>query len=171
MAEKPVIELKAIQVSQFASQETNCYSASLFVDGQRWGTVGNDGHGGADHFHGVDGRNYGHLAILNERIAATFPKVDLGEGLGEVDADLELVCSEIVTTFLITKDFKRAIGSYLLFTRTDKPGLFQVPLKQKGKTFAHQVVADAVRVDKPGFVSLNALPFDEALAIYRANAK
>ncbi len=71
MSDKPLIELKSIQVSQFASQETNCYTASLFVDGARWGTVGNEGRGGSDHFHGVDGRNYGHLDILNKRIAAT----------------------------------------------------------------------------------------------------
>lgn len=171
MSDKPEIELKSIQVSQFASQETNCYTASLFVDGQRWGTVGNDGRGGADHFHGVDGRNYGHIEILNKRIAATYPKVDLGEGLGEIDADLESVCSDLVTTHLLSKDLKRALSSKLLFTRTDKPGVFQIPLKQKGKTFSHQAVADAARADKPGFVSLNALPFDEALAIYRREAK
>lgn len=171
MTDKPVIELKSIQVSQIASEETTCFTASLFVDGQRWGTVSNDGRGGADRFHGIDGRNYGHLDILNKRIAATYPKVDLGEGLGEVDANLEGVCSDLVTTFLLSKDLKRALSSKLLFTRSDKEGVFQIPLKQKGRTYTHEVAAEAVRVDKPGFVSLNALPFEEALAIYRANAK
>lgn len=168
---KPEITLKAIQYSEFGSQETYSYQASLFVDNVRWGTVGNHGIGGADYFHGVDGRNHAHLEILNKRIAATYPKVDLGQGLGEVDANLELVCGEIIVTYLLSKELRRALSKRLLFTRSDKDGVFQIPLTQKGKTFTHEAAAEAVKVGKPGFVSLNALPFAEALAIYRAKAK
>ena len=42
------IELKNIKLAQFASQETNCYQASIYVDGKKSGTVRNDGQGGAD---------------------------------------------------------------------------------------------------------------------------
>ena len=170
MTDKPRIELKAIQFSEFASRETHCFTASLFVDGRRWGTVSNDGCGGADNFHGVDGRTYAHINILNERIAATYPKVDLGEGLGTVSASLELICADLVTTFLLSKDLKRALSKNLLFTRSDKAGVFQIPLTQKGRPYSHDAVARAVQADKPGFVSLNALPFEEALAIYRTAA-
>lgn len=40
------IELKNIKYSQFASHETNCYQASIYVDGRKAGAVDNDGHGG-----------------------------------------------------------------------------------------------------------------------------
>lgn len=171
MTDKPVIELKNIQYSAFASRGTTAYSASLFVDGEKWGSVSNSGNGGADRFDGVDGRNYGHLDILNKRIASTFPKADLGEGLGEVTPTLETVCRDLVMVHLITKDLKRALNSHLLFTRSDKESLFTIPLKQKGHKYPHEEVAKAVSVDKPGFVSLNALPFEEALAIYRKAGK
>ena len=46
------IELKAIQYSAFASEETSCYQANLYVDGKKIGTVSNAGHGGCDDFHG-----------------------------------------------------------------------------------------------------------------------
>ena len=97
-------------------------------------------------------------------------EVDLGEGLGTVSASLELICADLVTTFLLSKDLKRALSKNLLFTRSDKAGVFQIPLTQKGRPYSHEAVARAVQADKPGFVSLNALPFEEALAIYRTAA-
>jgi hypothetical protein len=46
------LQLKAIQYSEFASQETNCYAANLYLDGKKVASVGNAGHGGGDFFHG-----------------------------------------------------------------------------------------------------------------------
>lgn len=46
------ITLKAIKHSKFASQETDCYTANLYVDGTKIGTVSNAGHGGCDEFWG-----------------------------------------------------------------------------------------------------------------------
>jgi uncharacterized protein YcbK (DUF882 family) len=37
------IELKKISVNQRLSEETNCYSADLYVDGVKWGEVCNRG--------------------------------------------------------------------------------------------------------------------------------
>ena len=44
------IRLKNIQTNKDLSQETFCYSASLYFDGVKVGRVSNDGHGGPDHF-------------------------------------------------------------------------------------------------------------------------
>lgn len=171
MSDKPKIELKTIKYAAFASQETSCYSATLFVDGEKWGTVGNDGHGGADYFHGVAGRNYGHLAILNKRIAETYPKVELGQDLGEIDPTLETVCGDLLITHLAAKDLARAFKTKLVYTRSDQDGVWETPLKQNGRLFTHEVVAAGLRPRVPDLVSLNALPFEEALTIYRAKAK
>jgi hypothetical protein len=69
MTTKPNIELKNIRVLTSMSQETHCYEATLWVDGERWGTVGNAGHGGCDDVHLEKGRD---LQALEARIKATF---------------------------------------------------------------------------------------------------
>ena len=42
------IELKNIKYAAFASEETNCYKATLYVDGKRFAYLSNDGHGACD---------------------------------------------------------------------------------------------------------------------------
>jgi len=45
------IELKNVKHALFASQETECFEASIYIDGKRVGTVSNDGHGGCNDYH------------------------------------------------------------------------------------------------------------------------
>lgn len=42
------IELKNVKYAAFASQETNCFSATIYIDGHKRGTVENNGHGGCN---------------------------------------------------------------------------------------------------------------------------
>ena len=42
------IELKNIYYAEFASFETSCYKATIYIDGKKVGTVNNDGQGGTD---------------------------------------------------------------------------------------------------------------------------
>jgi hypothetical protein len=44
------IELKNVKHSEFASQETDCFQASVYIDGKKAGTVQNDGHGGCNYY-------------------------------------------------------------------------------------------------------------------------
>lgn len=45
------ITLKNIKVAKFMSQETLCYSATVYVDGKKAGHSENDGHGGCSSVH------------------------------------------------------------------------------------------------------------------------
>jgi len=40
------IQIKNLKIANFASDDTLCFQASLYLDGKRAGTVSNDGHGG-----------------------------------------------------------------------------------------------------------------------------
>lgn len=42
------ISLKNVKHAEFMSHETECFQASVYIDGERAGTVSNDGHGGAN---------------------------------------------------------------------------------------------------------------------------
>lgn len=45
------IELKNIKYASFASHETDCFSATVYIDGKKAGTVENDGQGGSNNYH------------------------------------------------------------------------------------------------------------------------
>lgn len=157
----PNIELRNIKRLEYASQETHCYEASLYVDGQKWGVVGNEGHGGCDWFHPATGRTYADIRALDERIKATMPPIQF-EG-GSLDPDLELICGELVNAWLRDRDFAKAMKGKVLFTHPDKEGVWQVPVR-KTSTFA--ATLEAMRSKFPHYTYLSDLPVDQAKAIY-----
>lgn len=52
---EPVLELRNVKYAEFASEETACYQATLYVDGRKFCEVSNDGHGGCDDYFPVKG--------------------------------------------------------------------------------------------------------------------
>ena len=40
------LELKAVKHSEWASQETNCYQATIYLEGKPFASVQNEGFGG-----------------------------------------------------------------------------------------------------------------------------
>jgi hypothetical protein len=159
----PKIELRNIKHTAWASEETHCYQASLYVDGTKWGLVGNDGHGGADFFYGADGKTWSDIAKLNERIASTVPPYEY-EGRS-LPYDLEMLCSERVSAWLMQRDFDRAMKSKVLFTKPDTAGVWQVPIKKPQTMW---MVLDSMKAKFPEYTYLADLPRSEALALYSA---
>lgn len=169
---KPVIELKNIKVAAFASEETHCYDATLYVDGEKWGFVSNQGHGGPDMFHGLNGRGHADIAALDARIAATFPKADVsylyGDGQKhEMDESLETVCGELVNAHLMAKELRRTLSRKALFTKPGEGGFYEIPLKGRSP----EAMAMAIAAKWSGAKVLNAMPFDEALALFRGEGR
>jgi hypothetical protein len=162
-----MIELKNIKHSEFASEETHCYEATLYVDGVRWGVVGNQGTGGPDHFHGVAGRNYGDLPALDERIAAAYPRITFGDDHEGISASLETVCGDLVNQFLRNRALTRMYGAtktkvlYFKEPPVDGSPLYEVAMK------AHPLEAWLKHLagKYPDAVVINTLPKQEALAM------
>lgn len=103
--EKPIIELKNIKHFAAMSQETYCYTATLYVDGKKFGTVGNEGHGGCDTVHPVSG-GFQAAKELEERIKATYPREESEYIEGGLEPSLEGICCDLVSEFLEKKLFK-----------------------------------------------------------------
>lgn len=168
--EKPTIELRKISTNQRLSEETHCYTADLYVDGVKWGEVGNRGHGGADHFYGVNGRNYNDIRDLNERIKATYPKEEFrsGDETITIDMDLEILCAELVNAHLRVKTYKRLAAKNILFFKAGRPpegqtaDLYTIALK--GRDAA--ALAASLKAKQPEAFILNTLPEAEAIAAY-----
>ena len=172
LTKAPRIELKNIKHTAWASEETHCYQATLYVNGEKWGQVSNDGHGGCDRFYGENGKGYADIEKLNVLIGKTYKPYTFGDGNDEVilgtaprsiDQDLEMVCGDLVNQWLRGKEFTKAMKSKVLFTHPDKDGVWQVPVRRPQTLW---MVLDSMKAKYPHYTYLADLPVDEAKAIY-----
>lgn len=159
------IELKNIKHMASLSEETNCYSATVYLDGKPVCDVSNHGHGGCDMQHWRD-------RAAEATITAYFkslPERDTGMELhGKpfmVQPDLEGWCGDQVTRFLISRDIKRSLKRKVIVVGPDgkeygwnlKPDTLNIEtnFRDKGRmTGAAYILSKS----EPGSVILNTLP-------------
>jgi hypothetical protein len=164
LTKAPHIALSNIKRVAHFSEETHCYTAVLYVDGERWGTVSNRGHGGPDDFHGEGGRGYADIETLNTLIGETYKPYE-AYGI-TLEQNLEMVCGDLVNQWLRDKEFTRAMKAKVLFTKPDVAGIWELAVK---KPHTHATMLDGMKAKYPTYTYLSDLPIDEAKAIYFAN--
>lgn len=159
------IELKNIKYAEFASHETSCYEATIYIDGKKVGTVENDGHGGTDMVHPWA------VAQQIDAYAATLPKIvcsfedpDTGKP-AEMAQNHETIFGDILADWLRAKDLKRMMAKRVLFVKED--GLIY-----QTKTMAAPALRQYLNEPKlkdlyKGKTILNLLPFEQAMTIYK----
>ena len=159
------IELKNIKHAQFASHETNCYQASIYVNGKKAGTVDNEGYGGCDNIH-WDDRIFGKTV---EDWAEAQPKVQTE--YGEMTYSLELLFGQLVDEWLLTKELTRNLKKGLLVRDSDtKEGSWRIFTGALSQTIPQAMLGSLIRTGKvkPDAVCLNTLPVSEALKLWGA---
>ena len=67
------IEVKSIKTVQWASEETTCYQAIIWIDGKKAIHASNEGHGGPDHFDFCAGYGWDDLKRINAWLAENEP--------------------------------------------------------------------------------------------------
>lgn len=155
------IELKNVKYAEFASQETHCFEASIYIDGKRAGTVNNDGRGGS---------NFYHPPKMEEAInayAATLPatKWKLDDKELEIKQDADTVIGDLLVAYLYGRDLKRALSNRIIFVNKDG-------ILKETKTFTKdRLAAILLTPDLPKRLGsdtiLNFMPFSLALQTYR----
>ena len=123
------LELKNIKHTAWASEETHCYQASLYVDGKPVAIVSNDGHGGCD-------RDYAHPKFKGDYRATmkavhayfkTLPKTDPCEWMPDgMEQQLEYWCADQVNEFLVSRELKNKMKKQVLFQKIDQAGIFGI---------------------------------------------
>jgi len=206
MKTKPLIELKNLKVAEFASEETTCYEATVWVDGKRFCIASNQGHGGPDSYDPIGprggfktGGQAGNAAAkLDDEIRKValrhnpnavrnyedVPKTEstpweedddkrhaeqdreMAEDVATSWSVFEFLVGNALTLALYSKDMKAAMSKKWIFRKTPDGSLMEMK-RRKGDT-AERVLG-VLREEHPAVVLLNALPADEALAIWRAN--
>lgn len=155
------IELKAFKHSEFASQETNCFEANIYIDGKKAGWAENSGRGGMTN---IQPRAcYETLKQMTDTLPIKIVDYN-GEKL-ELDNSPDTFIDELVIFALHEKDLKKAMKSKILYLRKDQ--LFETnrltasemsfSLKQAG--LKEKLNADEV---------LNLMPLAQALHLYTA---
>ena len=162
------IELKNIKYSEFASHETSCYEATIYIDGKKAGTVENGGYGGCDSVHPYQ------VAQQIDAYAKTLPKTvcsfndpETGK-LAEMEQTHETIFGEILTDWLHAKDLNRAMSRCVMFTREDGRVYQSAGMKKEAlaKYLSEGKLSEALRAKE----ILNLLPLDRALEIYKQGA-
>jgi len=173
------IELKNFKHAEFASHETHCYEATVWVDGKRAFYASNDGHGGADFYEPLLNYTDEDVSEGKEPIErrsefdAVMAKVEVhcdtlpkwGSQYGGEDncaVTLEILIGNLINKKLIEKDLKKSLKNKVLFVTEN--GIYQTGYGQKKP--ADQNLIDMVREENPDAIILNSLAFDEALEIY-----
>ncbi|MEI6282076.1 MAG: hypothetical protein WCP82_05080 [Alphaproteobacteria bacterium] len=168
------IELKNFKYAAFASQETNCFSADVWIDGKKAGWAENQGHGGPT--------NIGPNTLVNalDKHAESLPYVVTGMKDPHdptkpftYPQTSETIIDEVVSAFLMERDLTKALKKRVLFTLKDKPGIYET----KTMTAVHMTnMLKAIAEGKlklsrePVDKILNNIPLAEALELYKANA-
>jgi hypothetical protein len=163
------IELKGLKVARFMSEETTCFTATVYIDGKKAGEARNDGHGGPTMIHPAQ------LRDTLDCWASNLPEV-VTDMIGDdgkpftYRPDAETIIDDLVLTAQMEGDLKRSLKNRVLYTRTDKRGIYQTkrltPEQVKMFLSGFEKYVESWHIDKV----LNALPFDQALAIYKAAA-
>ena len=138
------LELKNIKHTEWASEETHCYQAALYVDGKPVAIVSNDGHGGCD-------RDYDHPKFKGDYRATMKAVHDYFKTLPNTDAcdlfpdgmaqELEFWCSDQVNEFLNKKHIMSNVKRILKKVSFVQDGkLMQFGTNVKPSTMAFQQI-------------------------------
>lgn len=157
------ITLKNITVNERLSDETNCFSASLYVDGKKIGVVSNHGTGGPDNFDG-DWEAFNNAETW---LKENKPAVTLFDD-HTIPMDMELYVGELVEDWRLTRDIKKDLKGKVLFIKPGEPGIQAV--SWKGTRTVDERHVNAVAAKYPDATILNALPIDEAKTAYKTAA-
>lgn len=109
------IELKNVKFHASMSEETNCFEATIYVDGKKIGDVNNRGYGGPNDYHYTDKAR----GDAFEKYCRALPPhvYPAGNGMVEfsVPSDEDCVIDELFSKWLHAKEMKRLCKGRTLF--------------------------------------------------------
>lgn len=156
------ITLKGIKHAEFASEETYCYSATVYFDGKRVGTVRNHGHGGADYETVTDRDGWRKM----QEFIKTLPDEKVsGAGIAipfTLKPSLEGICHGLVTQYLVERDAKRLTRGKVAFYMPPWDGRYRSVSTRK---HTEQAIRSVIAKDYPNAVIINDLSTDKVVAL------
>lgn len=165
------VELISVKYAEFASEETPCFHADIYIDGEKAGTVGNEGRGAANRYW---------PPVIKEQLdgyAKTLPNkicewLDEKTGKPQVlEQDADLLVDSLLDEWLLRRDLKRTFAKRILFTKKGCPGIFETEPFQKARLMSLLADINLMSKIKGCEKILNLLPIDEAVTLYREKGR
>ena len=171
------LELKKIKYSEHASQETHNFVADLYVDGKPFAVVCNDGIGGCNMYHRHEKYGKDHSTYREElqklydwhKENTTYETKYDPRGFSEGNLDISV--DEVLVKHLEEKRVKRLMSRSMVVFEKGKKGYYTYGKKKYNITaerrgwFNNQMW----QLLKDNWVCINDMPFDEAVAYFKAN--
>ena len=169
-----MLTIKNVKHSVFASQETNCFEATVYWNGKKAGYAENSGRGGCTDIHWLN-RDAEKEAIT---WAKTQPDIVTDLCLQDSDEiftytfDLEGAIDELLETHLAEKELKTKLKTKLLIKddTCNKDELHSWAFKKYSLTKEQLIEGVLKKANLVNPVVLNLLPLSEALKIWRGKA-
>lgn len=150
------LQLKNVKHSEFASHETDCFQATLWVDGKRFAFVWNDGQGGANYYDREANVSSLDFVKVQDYCKGLPPRDFMGEPMGW---DLDQVVWELLQDWRMTKDIKRLTKTKIAFMKPNDDHLWTCTVQDK-KPDLHLA---RFMEKNPTYLVLNAHPIAEAV--------
>ena len=170
------VTLKKLKYSEFASEETNCFLADVYVNGEPFAIAQNDGHGGSTHF-------TKHPKSKLADHSAFYAKLKEYDAICKANApeedksyyNFDCLVDEVLTQELYKKDMKKLFSRSLIVVKKDESkGFYKFGKKKFALTDEGRINLFKLRLDKlwgeGSYFVLNSLPESEALNLYKACA-
>ena len=177
------LTLKNIKHAEFASQETHCFEATIYLHGKPAIKVENDGRGGADNHYGRKGQSAEDFRESRDAVgkaamkyveandpdhfswmmkdAEDLPeegKVNYKNHLIQMRA-LEFAVADILSRILVEKSIKRQIKSKIHMVEKRTKDIYQIKVKP-----SNEAIEWAKEKYGEKHIILNDLPFEEQFA-------
>ena len=157
------ITLKNIKHASFASQETHCFEASVYVNGKKEFKVSNDGHGGSNFYYEITGASsvkdvWERVREINTELKKELLPCSWDE-TQTIANDIDIVVGDLVNDWLENRDAKKHLRKICYIKNDGQQGFFTVNLKPTPENL------DIVRAQKwwnKGYTFLNSMTFDQA---------
>ena len=162
------LELKNVIYNSRLSQETPCFTASLWLNGKAQGHAYNHGHGGATMVEPLA------LCLTLNNYGAALPPLEIASGDGTsitLRQTAETIIDDLLTTWLYSRDLRRLLTSHLVYTRSDKPGIYHADKLDRDNLKRQLTQIDTIRHKLKIEQCLNSISFDDALTIYRKTSE
>lgn len=166
------ITLTGIRHMPSLSEETECFTANICIDGKKVGDVSNRGHGGCHSYSSRD------LEVALAEFAKTLPPIKVYDMPNphdpsqpfEYDPDGDSVISGILADWLTERDLRKSLSRRILFVRSD--GRIGETARSFNAPELARLLSDPEKIKATFKASeiLNLLPFARAVELYRAAA-
>ena len=175
------ITLKSIKYTAWASQETHCFQAVIYLDGKRALNVENDGRGACNNYWGIkDQTKSEELEMLTKctKYGADFVKENRDLTM-EVDGEtidmsdmpdselLDWLIADLVNEHLCLKEMKRCLKSKITFFDGEDKKIYNFKSKPTPEAMSACKKSNS---DKDHWVYLNDLSEQEAFKLWRKSS-